>query len=205
MLAKDAMRLTTHARDDVTASPVEEADTRMVWTIGHSVRAEEEFLHILGRYRIEALADVRRFPGSRRHPHFSRDALSTSLPSRGIDYLWIPRLGGRRKPLPDSRNVAWRNPSFRGYADYLATAEFSQGLAELLAVASQRRTALMCSEVLWWRCHRALISDVLLSAGIEVVHILDATHSSRHSYSSAARVVDGSLDYTWQPTLAADL
>lgn len=184
---------------------MKDSDARTIWTLGHSVRAEEAFLDILGRYRIEALADVRRFPGSRRHPHFSRDALSISLPERGIDYLWIARLGGRRKPLPDSRNVAWRNPSFRGYADYLATAEFSQGLAELLTLAAQRRTALMCSEALWWRCHRALISDVLLCAGVKVMHILDATHSSRHAYSSAARIVDGRLDYTWQPTLAADL
>ena len=167
-----------------------------IWTVGHSVRSEEEFLALLRTYRIEGLADVRRFPGSRRHPHFSGDALSKSLSARQVDYLWIPSLGGRRKPLPDSRNVAWRNPSFRGYADYLGTPEFSQGIDELLRFAARRRTALMCSEALWWRCHRALISDVLLCAGIKVVHILDATHGSRHGYSSAARILEGRLDYT---------
>jgi len=178
------------------ASSLDHAPVATIWTVGHSVRTEQEFLDLLQTYRIEGLADVRRFPGSRRHPHFSGDALSRSLPTRKLDYLWISKLGGRRKPLPDSPNVAWRNPSFRGYADYLATPEFSEGIDELVRFAARRRTAIMCSEALWWRCHRALISDVLLCAGIEVVHILDATHSSRHGYSSAARIVEGQLDYT---------
>ena len=170
--------------------------TAAIWTVGHSNRREEDFLDLLARYRIEALADVRRFPGSRRQPHFSGEALSKTLAQRGIEYLWLPKLGGRRKPLPDSRNTAWRNDSFRGYADHLESAEFAQGLDELLALASTRRTAVMCSEALWWRCHRALISDVLLSSGIDVVHILDATHSSGHKYTSAARIVNGRLVYT---------
>ena len=167
-----------------------------IWTVGHSTRSEQEFLDLLAVSRIEAVADVRRFPGSRRHPCFSREALSASLPRRGIDYLWIPQLGGRRKPLKDSPNTAWRNESFRGYADHLASAEFAQGLDELLALAARRRTAVMCAEALWWRCHRALIADVLLCSGTAVTHILDATHSSRHTYTSAATLVNGRLDYT---------
>jgi Protein of unknown function, DUF488 len=185
----------------MAALPSEEsADSRgavaSIWTVGHSTRGEQEFLDLLAVFRIEAVADVRRFPGSRRQPWFSREALSASLPRQGIDYLWIPQLGGRRKPLKDSPNTAWRNESFRGYADHLASAEFARGLDELLALAARRRTAMMCSEVLWWRCHRALISDVLLCAGIPVIHILDATHSSAHAYSSAARLVNGRLDYS---------
>lgn len=166
-----------------------------VWTVGHSNRGEEDFLGLLALYRIEAVADVRRFPGSRRQPHFSGEALSISLPPRGIEYQWLPKLGGRRKPLPDSRNTAWRNDSFRGYADHLDSEEFAQGLDELLTLASRRRTAMMCSEALWWRCHRALISDVLLCSGIQVIHILDATHSSEHRYTSVARILNGRLVY----------
>lgn len=167
----------------------------MIWTVGHSTRREEEFLDLLVCHHIQAVADVRRFPGSRRYPCFAREALSISLPQRRIEYQWIPKLGGRRKPLPDSPNSGWRSESFRGYADHLGSPEFAQGLAELLALASRRRTALMCSEALWWRCHRALISDVLLSSGIKVKHILDAKHSSTHAYTSPARVLDGQLDY----------
>ena len=167
-----------------------------IWTVGHSTRSEQEFLDLLRVARIEAVADVRRFPGSRRHPCFSREALSASLPRQAIDYLWIPQLGGRRKPLKDSPNTAWRNESFRGYADHLASAEFAQGLDALLALAARRRTVIMCSEALWWRCHRALISDVLLCSGIPVTHLLDATHSSPHPYTSAARIVNGRLDYS---------
>jgi uncharacterized protein (DUF488 family) len=172
-----------------------------IWTVGHSTRNLEEFLALLAVYRIEALADVRRFPGSRRYPHFGGDALSASLRMAEVDYMWIAGLGGRRKPVPDSPNSGWRNASFRGYADHMASAEFADGLARLLALASGRRTVVMCSEALWWRCHRALISDVLLVSGIEVVHILDATHSTPHPYSSAARIVDGRLDYSSQPDL----
>ncbi|MFC5498038.1 DUF488 family protein [Caenimonas terrae] len=166
-----------------------------VWTIGHSTRALEELLGLLDHYRIEGVADVRRFPGSRRHPQFARDALEQSLPAHGIAYQWLPRLGGRRRVQPDSPNTGWRSASFRGYADYLASSEFAEGLAELLAFAAHRRVALMCAEVLWWRCHRSLIADVLLARGIEVVHILDATHSTVHPFTSPARIVDGQLSY----------
>jgi uncharacterized protein (DUF488 family) len=166
-----------------------------IWTIGHSTRTLEEFLGLLAEYRIEAIADVRRFPGSRRYPHFAGDALATTLPTHNIAYQWLPKLGGRRKVQPGSPNTAWRNASFQGYADYTATAEFAAGLAELLKLAASKRTALMCAEAVWWRCHRSIISDVLKLRGIEVIHIIDATHTTVHPYTSPARIVDGRLSY----------
>ena len=166
-----------------------------IWTIGHSTRSLEEFLDVLAAYQIETVADVRRFPGSRRHPHFARDALAQTLPAHGISYAWLPKLGGRRRVQPGSPNTGWRNASFRGYADHLASSEFAQGLAELLALAALRRSTLMCSEVLWWRCHRSLIADVLRQRGIEVIHIADAVRSTVHPYTSPAKIVNGQLSY----------
>ena len=170
-------------------------DPATIWTIGHSTRTLEEFLALLGEYRIEAVADVRRFPGSRRYPHFANEAMAKSLPEHGIGYQWIPKLGGRRKVHRDSPNTAWRNASFQGYADYTASAEFAEGLAELLALAATTRTAMMCAEVVWWRCHRSLVSDVLKFRGIEVIHIIDAKHTTLHPYTSPAHIVDGKLSY----------
>ena len=170
-------------------------DPATIWTIGHSTRTLEEFLGLLSKYRIEAIADVRRFPGSRRYPHFASDALAETLPAHGITYQWIPKLGGRRKVQPGSPNTAWRNASFQGYADYTATVEFAEGLAELLELAASKRTALMCAEAVWWRCHRSLIADMLKLRGIEVIHIVDATHTTVHPYTSPARVEDGRLSY----------
>ncbi|KRE88990.1 hypothetical protein ASG87_05395 [Frateuria sp. Soil773] len=166
-----------------------------IWTIGHSTRTLAEFLDLLRAYRIEAIADVRRFPGSRRHPQFASDALAAALQAQGIAYRWLPQLGGRRKARPDSPNTAWRNASFRGYADYMDSAEFAGGLDDLLALATRLRTALMCAEAVWWRCHRSMIADALRVRGIEVVHIAGATHSTVHPYTSVARVVDGRLSY----------
>ena len=169
-----------------------------IWTIGHSTLPLEAFLGLLGHFSLETVADVRRFPGSRRHPHYAKEALRASLAERGIGYCWLPALGGRRRPTPDSPNVAWRNAAFRGYADHIATAEFAGGLEELLALSGRLRTTLMCAEAVWWRCHRALIADVLSVRGIEVVHILDAQHTRVHPYTSAARIVQGRLSYTAQ-------
>jgi uncharacterized protein (DUF488 family) len=126
-----------------------------IWTLGHSTRSLNEFLALLAHYKIEAVADVRRFPGSRRQPQFAQSALRSALVEHSIAYHWIVTLGGRRRPRPDSPNIAWRNASFRGYADYIASAEFAEGLTELLGIAAQRRTAIMCAEAVWWRCHRA--------------------------------------------------
>ena len=166
-----------------------------IWTIGHSTRPIDAFLELLAHYRLEAVVDVRRFPGSRRHPQYAEAALSAALTEHGIVYRWLPGLGGRRRPLPDSPNTGWRNAAFRGYADHMASTEFSQGMDELLEVSSRLRTTLMCAEALWWRCHRALIADVLRVRGIEVVHILNAKHTVVHPYTAPARIVHGRLSY----------
>lgn len=166
-----------------------------IWTIGHSTRPFDAFLELLVRHRLEAVADVRRFPGSRRHPQYAKATLDEALAGHGIAYRWLPALGGRRRALPDSPNAGWRNASFRGYADYMDTAEFLAGLDVLLELGSSRRTVLMCAEAVWWRCHRALIADALSIRGIEVVHILDAKHTVVHPYTAPARVVGGKLSY----------
>lgn len=167
----------------------------LFWTIGHSTRSIDDFLDALAAHDIEALADVRRFPGSRRLPWFGAEPLERSLAERGVAYRWLPALGGRRRPLPDSPNDGWRHPAFRGYADHIATEEFADGLAELLAIAGGLRTAFMCSELLWWRCHRRIIADVLTSLGATVVHIRDAHDSEVHRLVEPARIVEGVLTY----------
>jgi len=166
-----------------------------IWTIGHSTRELEVFLDLLSQNRIELIADVRRFPGSRKYPHFGRDAMRGSLYEAGTEYAHFPELGGRRKPRPDSRNTAWRNESFRGYADYMETDEFRQGIQRLLTVAKGKRAAIMCAEAVWWRCHRSLIADYLKASGLKVWHIIDASKNELHPYSSAARIRDGKLSY----------
>ena len=167
-----------------------------IWTIGHSSRPLDAFLELLAQHRVQAVADVRRFPGSRRQPQYGQDSLPASLEQRQIGYRWLPALGGRRRPRADSPNAAWRNTSFRGYADHMASAEFAQGMDELLVLAAEQRIAIMCAEAPWWRCHRALIADELCVAGIEVIHILDARHSVAHPFTSPARIVSGRLTYT---------
>ncbi|MEO6798879.1 MAG: DUF488 domain-containing protein [Rhodanobacter sp.] len=171
------------------------SDPVTIWTIGHSTRALEEFVELVHEYKVEAIADVRSFPGSRRYPHFASEALARSLPEHDIAYRWIPKLGGRRKVQADSPNTAWRNASFQAYADYTASVEFAEGLDELLELAASRRTAMMCAEVVWWRCHRSIVSDVLKLRGIEVIHIIDAKHTTVHPYTSPAHIVDGKLSY----------
>ena len=165
------------------------------WTIGHSTRPLEEFLSLLAGSRIEAIADVRSFPGSRKYPQYGKDALAATLAGRAIGYQWLRALGGRRRASPDSPNTAWRNASFRGYADYMSTAEFALGLDQLLELASEEHTAVMCAEAVWWRCHRSMIADALSVRGIEVVHILDAKHNVVHPMTAPARVVGGALTY----------
>lgn len=166
-----------------------------IWTVGHSTRSTEEFNQILTAHRIEALVDVRSFPGSRRYPQFNKQQLATTLPAEGVAYFHLLELGGRRQARKDSKNTAWKNQSFRGYADYMDSEDFQQGIGRLLEIAGGKRTAIMCAEALWWRCHRSLISDFLKARGVEVIHILDATHDQPHPYTSAARIVDGELSY----------
>lgn len=166
-----------------------------IWTIGHSTRPIDELLDVLVAHDIRTLADVRRFPGSRRLPRFGSDALASALAERRIAYRWMPELGGRRRPVPGSPNDGWRNDSFRAYADHMATEEFARGLSELLMIASGSRTAIMCAELLWWRCHRRLIADVLTSLDYEVRHIRDAGEAERHVLAPPARLVNGVLTY----------
>jgi uncharacterized protein (DUF488 family) len=166
-----------------------------IWTIGHSTRPIEELLGLLSGARMETIADVRSFPGSRKYPQYGKEALAATLAAHGIGYDWLPALGGRRRVSPDSPNIAWRNASFRGYADYMSSPEFAQGLRQLIQLASQARTAIMCAEAVWWRCHRSMIADALSVRGIKVVHILDAKHSVVHPMTSPARVVGGTLTY----------
>jgi len=167
-----------------------------VWTIGHSTRPIEEFLGLLAEYRIEGIADVRSFPGSRKYPQYGREALAATLAAHALGYHWLQALGGRRHVAPDSPNTAWRNASFRGYADYMASDGFTQGLDQFLALASQSRTALMCAEAVWWRCHRSMIADALCVRGVKVMHILDGKHATLHPMTSPARIVDGHLTYS---------
>jgi len=168
----------------------------IIWTIGHSTRPLEEFLQLLSANRIEAVADVRRYPGSRRWPHFSQDTLKSALEQRGLLYLWFPELGGRRTPRADSPNTAWRSPAFRGYADYMATEAFAAGLDRLVNLASGLPTAILCAESLWWRCHRGLIADALRWLQFEVIHIMGADSTASHPYTAAARIVSGRLSYS---------
>ena len=167
-----------------------------IWTIGHSTREIDKFISALEANGIKLIADVRLLPGSKRYPQFNRESLAKSLSEHGIGYEHFPELGGRRKPKPDSRNTAWRNESFRGYADHMETEGFREGVNRLVHLANKvGPTALMCAEAVWWRCHRALISDFLKARGVEVTHILHAQKTQAHPYTSAARIVDGELRY----------
>jgi uncharacterized protein (DUF488 family) len=179
------------------------ADT--VWTVGHSTRSLGSFLGLLCHHRIKAIADVRRFPGSMRYPWFGSEAMTESLPGAGIDYMWQPQLGGRRRPIEGSPNGGWRNVAFQGYADHMGSAEFKQGLAQAIALASTRRTALMCAESLWWRCHRRLISDVLVHRGWKVLHILDEGSPAPHLANPAAQPQGRDLVYPPSLPLQAPL
>ena len=171
-----------------------------VWTIGHSTRPIGEFLDLLREHDIEALADVRRYPGSRHQPQYARDALSDTIGHAGLVYCWFPALGGRRTPAPDSPNAGWRSAAFRGYADYLATEAFAGGLMELAMLAGGLRTAIMCAEAVWWRCHRSLIADVLTFEGFEVRHILGPGAAKVHPYTPPARIANGMLTYPAAPS-----
>ena len=171
------------------------ANQLSIWTVGHSTLLIEDFISRLKSFEITLLADVRSFPGSRRYPHFNRENLSSTLTDTGIRYEHFRELGGRRRARPDSLNLAWRNESFRGYADYMETPEFRAGIGRLLELVRQERVAIMCSEAVWWRCHRSMISDYLKVKGIDVLHIMGVGKSEPHPFTAAARVVDGELSY----------
>ena len=171
------------------------ADKLSIWTVGHSTLSIEDFIAQLRSVELELLADVRSYPGSRRYPHFNRENLSSSLAEAAISYEHLRELGGRRRARADSLNLTWRNESFRGYADYMETKEFAVGIERLLDLASESRVAIMCSEAVWWRCHRSMISDYLKVKGIEVIHIMGKGKSEPHPFTAAARVVNGELSY----------
>ena len=166
-----------------------------IWTIGHSTRSLEDLIALLNDNQIQALADVRSFPGSRKFPHFNAEALAVSLREAGIEYIPFKQLGGRRKVRPDSPHTVWRNEAFRGYADYMDTDDFKKGIEELLQLAAKKRTAIMCSEAVWWRCHRSMISDYLKSICVTVIHIMAPGKTEEHPYTSAATIVDGKIFY----------
>ena len=166
-----------------------------VLTIGHSTRTIEEFLSILEAHRVERLVDVRSIPKSRHVPQFNSDILAASLREQGIDYMHLKSLGGRRRAKKDSINSGWRNQSFRGYADYMATDEFRSGLERLLQIASEKRTAIMCAESVPWRCHRSLIGDALLVRGVHVDDIMSATSARPHQMTAFAKVNGLNITY----------
>ncbi|MGH8075794.1 MAG: DUF488 family protein [Lysobacter sp.] len=167
-----------------------------LWTIGHSTRPWEVFVTMLTDAGITAVVDVRRFAGSRRHPQFSGETMTRTLPEAGVAYLPVPELGGRRTPRADTVNVAWRNASFRGYADYMDTAAYQDATMRLAHLAGAQPTAVMCAEAMWWQCHRSLIADDFKARGWEVIHLMAPGRSEVHPYTSAARIVEGRLDYT---------
>ncbi len=166
-----------------------------IWTVGHSTHTIEEFIDIPRHNQIDILVDVRHFPGSRKSPHFNKGALRDALVAVGIRYEHLVELGGRRPVHRDSHNVAWRNASFRGYADYMETQPFRDGVDRLLEIARTGRTAIMCSEAVWWRCHRSLIADYLKAMGVHVFHILGMNKVQEHPYTSPAQLVGGRLSY----------
>jgi len=167
-----------------------------VYTIGHSTHSFGEFLAMLQSFGIKTLVDIRRLPGSRKFPQFDQENLEASLLENGIRYMYIKELGGRRKVLKDSKNTRWRNASFRGYADYMETEDFVQGVEALEAVVLESPTAYMCAEAVWWRCHRVLVSDYLKAKGWTVLHIMDVNKAEEHSYTSPANVIGDRVSYS---------
>jgi len=170
-------------------------DPATIFTIGHSTRALEEFIRILRAYGIARLVDVRTVPRSARNPQFNRESLPAALAAEGIIYLHLPELGGFRRALPDSINTGWRNASFRGFADYMQTDLFRDGLQTLIGIAEPGKTAVMCAEAVPWRCHRSLIGDALTARGIPVVDILAEAHSQPHKLTPFASVEGTRVTY----------
>jgi uncharacterized protein (DUF488 family) len=172
-----------------------------ILTVGHSNHDEDEFVELLRGAGVGLIADVRRYPGSRRQPHFERTALAAILLEAGIEYRWLGEsLGGRRKPAPDSPNAAWESEQFRGYADHMASAEFGAGLATLEGLAREHRSAVMCAEAFWVRCHRRLIADALLARGWRVLHLGSNGRLKEHELTEFAVVEDGRVSYPARQT-----
>ena len=166
-----------------------------IYTIGHSTRPIAEFIAIVESFRIELVCDIRTIPKSRRNPQFAGDALRDALAERGIEYAHLKALGGLRHARKDSLNGAWRNDSFRGYADYMQTAEFAEAIRDLIARATQRRTAIMCAEAVPWRCHRSLVGDALSVRGVNVEDITSETRAQAHRLTPWAKVDGVEISY----------
>jgi uncharacterized protein (DUF488 family) len=167
----------------------------LILSIGHSTRTLEEFISLLKSYGVKEVVDIRTIPRSRHNPQFNMDNLAPSLRRRGIGYFHMKGLGGLRRALKDSLNTGWQNPSFRGFADYMQTREFEEGLNKLVKMTETKRVALMCAEAVPWRCHRSLVADALKVRGMEVVHIMTSTSSHPHSLTSFAKVHGGKITY----------
>lgn len=175
-------------------STAEQINGLHVWTVGHSTRELADFVALLKFNGIEAIADVRSLPGSRKFPQYNSEALGPSLADAGISYQLVKELGGRRKVRPDSPHTVWRHKAFRGYADYMDTPGFIEGIDIVIELARKKRTAIMCAEAVWWRCHRSMIADFLKSKGAVVEHIMDSKNVI-HPYTSAAKLENGQLYY----------
>lgn len=169
---------------------------KTIWTVGHSTNTLEEFVQILKLASIEIVADVRSLPGSRKFPHFNKENLSASLKTNNMDYIHIKKLGERRKVNKNSTNDAWRHPAFRGFADYMETDSFQTGLEELISMAQFQRTAIMCAEALWWRCHRSMISDSLKLNSWKVLHLFPNHKIEEHSFTQPAQIINNKLNYS---------
>jgi len=172
---------------------------RAIFTIGHSTRPIEEFVELLRANGVEQLIDIRSVPRSARNPQFNRDTLPEPLARAGIDYLHMPELGGLRHPRPDSQNGAWRNDSFRGYADYMQTPEFARAIEKLIERGAEKQTTVMCAEAVPWRCHRSLVADALVARGIAVEDIMGAGRRQPHKITPFAQM-DGVR--VWYPGVA---
>ncbi len=174
----------------------EDEPQKVIWTIGHSTHTLTEFIAMLLSFQIELVVDIRSFPGSRRYPHFNKEALEVSIPENNMKYIHLRELGGRRKVRLDSINVRWNHPAFRGYADYMETDAFKEAILELEHLACKKRTAYMCSEAVWWRCHRSLVSDYLKLNGWTVMHIMGIGKNKEHPYTRPARLAGTQLLYS---------
>lgn len=170
-------------------------DEKIIWTIGHSTRSLAQFIALLHSVNIKLLADIRSYPGSARYPHFNKLTLTQELSKQDVLYCHLPELGGRRKPEPDSTNAGWRHAAFRGYADYMKTSDFRKGIDLLEKLGEEQPTAYMCSEAVWWKCHRSLVSDYLKARGWKVMHISGPGITAEHPYTKPAQVIQGELFY----------
>jgi uncharacterized protein (DUF488 family) len=171
------------------------SETHTIYSIGHSTNSIDDFLNMLRSFNIKIIADIRSMPGSRKFPQFNMENIKISLEENGIQYIHMADLGGRRKMKKDSKNNRWNNSSFKGYADYMETKEFEDAIVKLEHIALDQPTACMCSEAVWWRCHRSMVSDYLKAKDWVVLHIMATGKVQEHKYTSPARIIDGNVFY----------